>query len=120
LVARIHDVLESDEPLSPPKTANTRTNILMDRVPVRVRTLPLASFQQTAIEIAAADRPGLLAELAYKITKSGFDIQGAAISSFGERAVDVFFIQYNGELLNEEQIKQLFITLQEIAELDDD
>lgn len=120
LVARIQTTLEEDKPLSPPKAPDTRTNILMERVPARVRILPLASFSQTAIEVTAADRPGLLAELAYKITTSGFDIQDAAISSFGERVVDVFFIQHNGKQLSEDQIKKLFVVLKETAVLDDE
>jgi len=119
LTSRIKTALEADTPLSAPKVQKIRTNVLMERVPVRVRTLPLASFQQTVIEVAAAERQGLLAELTYKITKAGFDIHGAAISSFGERVVDVFFIQYQGGLLSEEQIKQLFLLLKESAVLDE-
>ncbi|MDX8387095.1 MAG: [protein-PII] uridylyltransferase [Ghiorsea sp.] len=120
LVARIQNMLDDDSPLSEPKSTTTRTNILMERVSARVRTLPLASFQQTAIEVTAADRPGLLAELAYQITSMGFDIQAASISSFGERIVDVFFIQSDGELLTEDEIKKLFLSLKEIASLEND
>ncbi len=117
LQTRIESMLASHAPLTPPKTNLIRSNILMERVPVRVRTLPLASFSQTAIEVSAADRPGLLAELACAITQAGFSINGAAISSFGERIVDVFFVQAQGKQLSEEQIKQLFVALESIADL---
>ncbi len=118
LLTRIEAALATDDGLSEPKQTKVRSNVLMERVPVRVRTLPLASFSQTAIEVAAADRAGLLAALTYTITKAGFSIQSAAISSFGERVVDVFFIQNNGEQLNEEEIKSLCIFLEKVAELD--
>ncbi|MDX8381005.1 MAG: [protein-PII] uridylyltransferase [Ghiorsea sp.] len=118
LSRRISKVLADDKPLSPPKSPEVRTNVLMERVPARVRTLPLASFQQTVIEVAAADRPGLLAELAYQINTSGFSIHGANISSFGERIVDVFFIQNNGNELEEEQITTLSAKLMTVAALD--
>jgi len=92
---------------------------LMQRVPVRVRTLPLASFSQTAIEVTAADRAGLLAALTYEITRAGFITNGAFISSFGERIVDVFFIQDGGKQLSAEQIKVLSKTLKNVATLED-
>jgi len=118
LSQRIQNELEDESPLSPPVINKLKTNVLMHRVPARVRTLPLASFEQTAIEVAAADRPGLLAELVYQITIAGFDIHGASISSFGERIVDVFFVQYQGHVLSDNQIDSLFKVLKETAVLD--
>ena len=118
LQSRITTMLQSDAPLEAPKQTNIRSNVLMERVPVRVRTLPLASFSQTALEVTAADRPGLLAALSYEITRAGFIINGASISSFGERIVDVFFIQDHGKQLSSEQIKTLSKTLKEVASLE--
>ncbi len=119
LTSRILTALEDNKPLTAPKVPKIRANVLMKRVPARVRILPYASFQQTAIEVTAADRPGLLAELTYQITHAGYDIHSAAISSFGERIVDVFFIQqYEGGLLSEEQINTLFVALKATAVLD--
>lgn len=117
LQMRIKTMLQEGKPLEEPKTPTIRSNVLMQRVPVRVRTLPLASFSQTAIEVTAADRAGLLAALSYEITHAGFIINGASISSFGERIVDVFFIQHNGEQLSAEHIKSLSKTLKEVATL---
>jgi [protein-PII] uridylyltransferase len=111
-------MLQDDTPLEEPKTPTIRSNVLMQRVPVRVRTLPLASFSQTAIEVTAADTAGLLAALTYEITQAGFVINGASISSFGERIVDVFFIQDGGNQLSPEQIKSLSKTLKEVATLE--
>ena len=119
LLSKIKSSLTDDTPLQAPVAPKARTNVLMKRVPVRLRTLPLASFKQTAVEVTAADRPGLLAQLAYTIASSGFEIRGAAISSFGERVVDVFFIQHGGKLLNDEQIRELFDKLSEVAKLEE-
>ncbi|OIP99238.1 MAG: [protein-PII] uridylyltransferase [Zetaproteobacteria bacterium CG2_30_46_52] len=117
ITSRIENMLRSESQLSPPKVAKIRQHILMGRVEVRVRPLPLASTKQTAIEVTAADRVGLLAQLAYAITNAGFDLRGAAISTFGERVVDVFFIQCEGKLLNDAQIATLSAELKNIATL---
>ena len=117
LQSRIEATLEDNTPLSPPNIPY-KSNVLMERVPVRVRSLPLASFSQTAIEVAAADRPGLLAALTYTITQAGFSIHGAAISSFGERIVDVFFVRDHGKQLNENQITSLCTALEKVATLE--
>ncbi|MDQ6984013.1 MAG: HD domain-containing protein, partial [Ghiorsea sp.] len=119
LQTRIINMLLDDKPLEEPQMPTLRSNVLMERVPVRVRTLPLASFSQTAIEVTAADRAGLLAALSYEITQAGFSINGAAISSFGERIVDVFFIHDDGNQLSSEQIKALSKTLKEVATLEE-
>jgi len=119
LQSRIINMLQDDKPLEEPKQPHIRSNVLMERVPVRVRILPLASFNQTAIEITAADRAGLLASLSYEITHAGFTINGAFISSFGERIVDVFFIHDDGNQLSSEQIKALSKTLEKVATLEE-
>ena len=69
-----------------------KINLLMQRVPVRVRELPKASYTETAIEVSAADQPRLLAKLADTISSEGYALHGASVSTFGERAVDVFFL----------------------------
>jgi len=70
-----------------------KVNILMQHVPVRVRELPKASYRETAIEVSAADQPRLLARLADAISREGYSLHGASVSTFGERAVDVFFLE---------------------------
>jgi [protein-PII] uridylyltransferase len=93
----------------------------MRQVPVRVRELSLASTHQTAIEVAASDQPGLLARLAWIIAESGFSLQGAAITTFGERVVDVFFIEgKDGSCLSSEEVNLLCTKLKEEASLADE
>ena len=51
-----------------------------------------ASNRFTVIEVNARDRPALLAALAYALFQSKATIRSAHITTFGERAVDVFYV----------------------------
>jgi len=99
-------------------TPARKAHILMRRVHVRAHALPLASSRQTAIEVTAADRSGLLAILAREIVHVGFNVRGANISTFGERAVDVFFLtRQDGSVLSAEEIDLVCNSLSRAAEL---
>lgn len=50
------------------------------------------SDQFTVIEVAGRDRPGLLYELTSAISDLNLDISSAHITTFGEKAVDVFYV----------------------------
>ncbi len=98
-----------------------KVNVLMRQVPVRVRELPKASFHETAIEVSAADQPGLLARLTDVISRAGYDLHGASVSTFGERIVDVFFITgHDSSELTAEEIDALSQQLAEAARLPED
>ncbi len=95
-----------------------KVNVLMRRVPVRARELPQASFHETAIEVSAANQPRLLARLAEVISTEGYALHGASVSTFGERAVDVFFItSKQSEQLSTQQITALCDMLADEATL---
>ena len=51
-----------------------------------------ASQELTVIEVHALDRPGLLFDLARGLSDLGLDIGSAHIATFGEKAVDVFYV----------------------------
>jgi len=51
-----------------------------------------ASSRYTVIEVNARDRAALLCELAMAITESRAIIRSAHIATYGERAVDVFYV----------------------------
>jgi [protein-PII] uridylyltransferase len=51
-----------------------------------------ASQEQTVIEVHALDRPGLLFDLAGGLSDLDLDISSAHIATFGEKAVDVFYV----------------------------
>ncbi|PHQ70661.1 MAG: [protein-PII] uridylyltransferase, partial [Sneathiella sp.] len=52
-----------------------------------------ASDTHTVIEIRGRDRPGLLAELSRRIFTLSLSISSAHIATYGERAVDVFYVK---------------------------
>lgn len=46
----------------------------------------------TVIEVAGLDRPGLLYELTSTLSDLSLDITSAHITTYGEKAVDVFYV----------------------------
>ncbi|MBI3707825.1 MAG: [protein-PII] uridylyltransferase, partial [Proteobacteria bacterium] len=52
-----------------------------------------ASATHTLIEVNGRDRPGLLFELTSALTSLGLSISTAKITTYGERAVDVFYVK---------------------------
>ncbi len=113
---RIEDVLAGRRMRTP--TPAVKPSVLMRRQPVSVRELPLASTRQTAIEVVAADRPGLLAAFARTIAEVGVDIRGASVSTFGEKVVDVFFLaDRQGHPLQPEKITRVCKELRMVAVL---
>jgi len=50
------------------------------------------SKQFTVVEVAGLDRPGLLFELTNTLSDLNLDITSAHIATFGEKAVDVFYV----------------------------
>jgi len=76
---------------------------LADRRPARIRAEafdiqpvalidPKASNRYTVIEVNARDRPALLHALAYALFQSRVTIHSAHIATYGERAVDTFYL----------------------------
>ncbi|MDI9408855.1 MAG: [protein-PII] uridylyltransferase [Candidatus Pacebacteria bacterium] len=62
---------------------------------VRPRVLidNLASATYTVVEVNGRDRPGLLHDICSVLTRLNLQIGSAKIATFGERAVDVFYIK---------------------------
>ncbi|MCK4939195.1 MAG: bifunctional uridylyltransferase/uridylyl-removing protein, partial [Rhodospirillaceae bacterium] len=52
-----------------------------------------ASMTATVIEISSRNRPGLLHDITWALTGLGLQITSAHITSYGERAVDVFYVK---------------------------
>jgi [protein-PII] uridylyltransferase len=67
-----------------------------------------ASTRTTVVEVNARDRPALLAGLAAAIHECGHMVHSAHIATYGERAVDVFYLtRGDGKKLTPEDIEQL-------------
>ena len=62
-------------------------------VPPRVLIDNNVSTRHTLIEITAKDRSGLLSDLAGTLTELGLSIVTARVATFGERAVDAFYLR---------------------------
>ena len=52
-----------------------------------------ASSSATLIEVEGVDRPGLLYDVTHAIFESGLSISSAIVTTYGERAVDVFYVR---------------------------
>jgi len=116
LLKRINAVLMGTPPEL--RVPLLKPHVLMKRVPVSVHALPSASSRQTAIEIVAADRPGLLAQLAVTIAEQGIKVRGASISTFGEKVADVFFLTDSEDKpLSDEMTGHLCERLKKVAVL---
>jgi [protein-PII] uridylyltransferase len=50
------------------------------------------SNRYTVIEVTALDRPGFLYELTATLSRLNLNIASAHVATFGERAVDVFYV----------------------------
>jgi [protein-PII] uridylyltransferase len=63
------------------------------RVEPRVLVDNSASDTHTVIEVNGRDRPGLLHDLTRALFVAGLSIHSAQIATYGERAVDVFYVK---------------------------
>jgi [protein-PII] uridylyltransferase len=76
-----------------------------------------ASTRTTVVEVNARDRPGLLARLAQAINATGNVLHSAHIATYGERAVDVFYVtNAAGRKLDREAIDTLRAALLDAAQ----
>ncbi|WP_235091033.1 [protein-PII] uridylyltransferase [Sphingomonas lutea] len=78
------------------------------RVAPSVTIADRASTRTTVVEVNARDRPALLAGLARAIHQQGHRIHSAHIATYGERAVDVFYLsRADGKKLDESDMARL-------------
>ena len=89
LVRSVEAALIADRP-PVPAAASARTAVFP--IAPSVTFAQGASRRTTVVEVNAADRPGLLAGLARAITEQDLMIHSAHIATYGERAVDVFYL----------------------------
>nr|MCU0728897.1 HD domain-containing protein [Sphingopyxis sp.] len=68
-----------------------------------------ASNRFTVIEVNAQDRPALLNQLAYALFQSKVTLHSAHIATYGERAVDTFYVTdlMGGKIENKARLKTL-------------
>jgi [protein-PII] uridylyltransferase len=89
------------------------------RVAPRVLIDNTISAKHTVIEVNGRDRPGLLYELTQVLTKADLMIHAAKISTYGERVVDVFYVQtaLRDKVESEQKLRRLRQKLGEALEV---
>ena len=78
-------------------------------VPPRVVIDNHASNTHTVLEINGRDRPGLLHDVTAAISEQGLQIASAHVTTYGVRAVDVFYVKdvFGLKIENERKLGQL-------------
>lgn len=114
-LARLEEViLETLRGKLRPRDLLNRTSILRKRTEVfqvqpAVFTDNTASNRYTVIEVNARDRTGLLFDLAETLFRQKVSIFSAHVATYGERAVDVFYVQdlVGQKITNKTRLKNL-------------
>jgi [protein-PII] uridylyltransferase len=115
LVKSVETALISASPPQLPSGEPQRRSSAFEVAP-SVTIADRASTRTTVVEINARDRPALLAALAAAIHGCGHVIHSAHIATYGERAVDVFYLtRADGKKLTADDGEQLRAALLEAA-----
>jgi [protein-PII] uridylyltransferase len=79
-----------------------------------------ASATATVVEVEGLDRPGLLYDVTRAIFESGLSISSAMVATYGERAIDVFYVRdgFGHKITHPDRIKS--VETRVIAALDSD
>ncbi|HEV2043652.1 MAG TPA: ACT domain-containing protein, partial [Sphingomicrobium sp.] len=92
LVKAIEQALVTEELAPPPPPPPLPRRRAAFAVAPSVVIAERASTRTTVVEVNARDREGLLARLALAIHRQGHQIHSAHIATYGERAVDTFYL----------------------------
>jgi [protein-PII] uridylyltransferase len=115
LVKAVEAALSSDSAPSLPGMEPQPRSAAFDVAP-SVAIAERASTRTTVVEVNARDRPGLLAGLAHAIHRRGLIVHSAHIATYGERAVDVFYLAgRDGKKLGSDEVEDLRAALLEAA-----
>ncbi|UCH54271.1 MAG: [protein-PII] uridylyltransferase, partial [Pseudomonadota bacterium] len=96
-----------------PKPGPDRSNMLLPRqlkhfpIATRVTFAPAADRPMTIMEVVAQDRPGLLYQVALALKECRINLMAAKVSTYGERAEDIFFINTRSDHLAVTDSEQL-------------
>ena len=82
--AWLSDILE--------KRAKPKRGAKIFRIEPRVEIRNTLSNRFSVIEVTGLDRPGLLSEITSTLSNLSLNIASAHITTFGEKAIDVFYV----------------------------
>jgi [protein-PII] uridylyltransferase len=104
LVKAVEAALNSEAMPAPPAPPPLPRRRAAFKVAPSVVVADQASTRTTVVEVNARDREGLLARLALAIHGQGLQVRSAHIATYGERAVDVFYLTRGegGKLLGDD------------------
>ena len=115
----IDKALRADLEPTPPPIGDLPSREQAFLVAPRAMVSDKASSRTTVVEVNARDRPGLLARLAYVIHAAGHQLHSAHIATYGERAVDVFYLtRADGKKLTGSESESLRTALLSVAAAD--
>jgi [protein-PII] uridylyltransferase len=121
LIKSVEEALANEAlpPLPLPDTKASPARVF--RVAPSVTIAERASTRTSVVEVNARDRPALLASLARAIHLAGHQVHSAHIATYGERAVDVFYVtNAAGKKLSAEEIGGLRSALLDAVSLSAD
>jgi [protein-PII] uridylyltransferase len=108
LAKSVESALTSENAPPLPVAGEQRSRSTAFEVAPSVAVADRASTRTTVVEVNARDRPALLAALAGAIHGEGHRIHSAHIATYGERAVDVFYLtRADGRKLGQEDVERL-------------
>jgi [protein-PII] uridylyltransferase len=79
-----------------------------------------ASVASTVIEVESTDRIGLLYDITHALFEAGLSISSAIVATYGELAVDVFYVRdgFGHKLVNERRLADIEAKLMKSLEND--
>ncbi|ABI61313.1 [protein-PII] uridylyltransferase [Granulibacter bethesdensis] len=101
--------LDIDEEIRKASNPLLGTRMRAIHVPPRVVVDNHASHTHTVLEVNGRDRPGLMHDIAAAIAQQGLQIASAHITTYGVRAVDVFYVKdvFGLKVENERKLAKL-------------
>ncbi|MEO5773510.1 MAG: [protein-PII] uridylyltransferase, partial [Sphingomicrobium sp.] len=119
LIKSVERALASEQLPDLPEPERVRAGRAAFKVAPSVAIAEQASSRTTVVEVNARDRRALLAGLARGIHECGQRVHSAHIATYGERAVDVFYLtRPDGKKLGAEEIQCLRDALLAVASED--
>jgi [protein-PII] uridylyltransferase len=120
LVRSVESALTKERPPELPRGSAPGDKAAAFHIAPSVAIAERASSRTTVVEVNALDRPGLLARLALAIHNCGHELHSAHVATYGERAVDVFYLSSaKGQKLSHAEADQLRAALLDAAREDE-